>query len=130
MRVRCERILSVAGPKEELPPDADASVAHGEEYTVLSILVDPRSEARDAIALQILDSDGPAWWPGEMFTTVSTRIPSNWIAVVDELGFLHIAPAAWLTDGFWEQWYEEYYGTRGAALDTYERELETILREA
>jgi hypothetical protein len=93
------------------------------------------SDPNDPIdpSVQIIGDDGdPTWWPSIMFTTVSPRVPSNWTAVVDAEGALHIAPAAWLERGFWEAWYDEYYGQRprGDALETYERELEIILREA
>jgi hypothetical protein len=124
-------VVIVGGPthgQERLEP---GSVTVGHDYTVLSVLAPPNSPIDPSFQI-IGDYGDPEWWPSVMFTTTSTRIPTNWRAVVDGEGVLHIAPAAWLERGFWEAWYDEYYGhrPRGKALETYERELEVILREA
>jgi len=63
-----------------------------------------------------------------MFVTVSTRIPSNWVAQLWEGGSLHLAPAAWLKPGFWEDYFD--HQRDGLAADTYRAEAEVILREA
>lgn len=78
--------------------------------------------------LQILDDEGPTWWPMEMFESVSTRIPSNWIAQLRQDGSLHLAPESWLQPGFWEDFFDNQ--REGDAADTFRRELEVIRREA
>jgi hypothetical protein len=94
---------------------------------VLSVLVSPR--APDPILFQILDRDrNPVWWPAEMFQTVDTDLPSNWTIQLWDDGSLHLAPAAWLRPGFWEEYWDQRAG--GAAADVFRREAEIILREA
>lgn len=131
MRVTCN-----SRARKSLPelPGLIHPLTVGREYVVTAILVsvDTR-EQRTEVLLQLIDDRGdPSWHPSELFTTTSSVIPSNWVAVIHENGALHEAPQSWLEAGFWERWYTERYGgrERGFATEIFERELEVIIRES
>jgi hypothetical protein len=128
MRVRCERILAVGEPghRKPLPDGRDLRV--GGEYTVLAVAATPRLDDVLPVSLLVLGDDASvAWWPSEMFRTISTRIPSNWVAQVGPDGTVRLAAEAWQQRGFWERYYAS---GRNEANDEFDRELEVILREA
>ncbi len=49
----------------------------------------------------------PTWWPSEMFMTTDAELPSTWVAQVGEGGVLRMGPAAFLTEGFWERYFDQ-----------------------
>ena len=109
--------------------ESSPHIAVGEEFTVLSILVEERSDPGGHTWLLIYDrKNSPTWWPAQMFVTVSTRISSNWVAQLWPDGSFHLAPQAWLKPGFWEDYFD--HQRHGPAADTYRAEAEVILREA
>lgn len=67
------------------------------EYVVLALEAAPGRR----IQLRIIGDDGPTpvLFEPEMFMTVSTDIPSNWVASVGEGGAFDLAPAKWLRPG-------------------------------
>lgn len=94
----------------------------GDEYLVVGVLSSP---AR-GVELQIIDRSGtPSLWSAEMFTTRDERIPSCWIARLEEKGSLHFGPARWQTPGFWES----YFDRDEAAEALYEEVLAEMLAE-
>ncbi|MFE9751444.1 hypothetical protein ACFYOT_41605 [Saccharothrix saharensis] len=68
------------------------------------------------------DDRGAMLLDSRMFVTVDTRIPANWVCVIDERGGLRLGPATWLEPGFWES----YYDGNPAAVATFDRELAVI----
>jgi hypothetical protein len=139
MKVVCERILNPgAVPAFSEPLDEHPRMAVGDEYVVSFIRIEPRSFSRPrypSVSFALVRDElhfSHGMWPYEMFRTTSTRIPSNWVAAIDEDGYLAIAPAAFLQPFFWER-VQGDMGTREerlAAIADYKRELEVIFAEA
>ena len=139
MKVVCERILNPdARPWFSEPLESHPRVAVGEEYIVSFITVEPRRPSRHAspnVFFSLVRDErhfSHGMWPYEMFSTTSKRIPSNWVAAIDEDGNLAIAPAAFLRPLFWER-VQGDSGTREERLEAiadYKRELEVIFAEA
>ena len=127
MRVRCVRLFVSAGPGYGEPVDKHPRLNLGDEFVVLSALVDG---GPSAVLLQILHDDGDrSWYPAAMFETLSTSIPRNWVAQLRPDASLHLGPEAWLQPGFFEGVVE---GERNgpAARKILERELAVILDES
>jgi hypothetical protein len=139
VKVVCERILnpnSVPAFSEALEEHPNISV--GEEFVVSFMTVRPilrRAPASPRVFLALARDEvhfSRGMWPYEMFRTTSTRIPSNWVAAIDEDGYLAIAPVAFLRPWFWER-VQGDMGTREERLEAiadYKRELEVIFAEA
>ena len=79
------------------------------------------------------DHDRPNQVPADRFETIDGRLPSNWVAAIDEDGHLQIGPESWLRPDFWL----DYFGSEGStheqtlqAIDEYRRERDVILRES
>jgi hypothetical protein len=79
----------------------------GEEYPVLEVLaaqsrilfrLPDRSTRRDEI-------DSPGLWDAAMFEMVSDRMPTCWVAGLND-GRLTLAPQEWQRPGFWEDFFD------------------------
>jgi len=126
MRVRCVQIVDTSGPTRGERLKASPHIEVGEEFHVLSMLIDGDSEAALPHLLQILDRDGsPTWWPLQMFETLSSAIPPNWEIHLDAMGSLQIAPGAWLRPGFWEEYFDN--PGDGDAAETFRCEVDIIV---
>ena len=132
MKVRAIKILHPSAGELEYHPE----VTVGSTYLVRFVSVHPEDgpwvAIIDDLALADPRSSRGSFWPIEMFETVDDRIPSNWVCRYDEDGFLNLAPASWLVEGFWG----DDYSTRPISLEErrqmnadYHRELEIIKRE-
>ena len=118
MRVRC--IDNIADRVRRV---SEYWITPGESYVVLTISVDPDRP----IELRVLADDGRVGLvDSRLFVTVCGKIPSNWIAVVDDRGILTLAPRKWTRDGFWE----DYYNGVSEAWEDFESEKATIVSEA
>ncbi len=122
MIVRCVRIFDLPWHERRELPDHPA-VTVGRDYLVLEIEAVGMQEPTIRIRS---DTGTPSFWPASMFEVVSSNVPSNWVAHISELGTLTLSPQPWLRRTFWE----EHTAGHGEAVATYERELETIEREA
>ena len=90
---------SATGEAQEASP----WVTVGRDYPVLS--VDIHSTGGASIQLLTDDRRTLGWFSIRDFRTVDTSIPKNWVVVIDA-GLLQLGPAAWLTPGFWEAYYD------------------------
>jgi hypothetical protein len=128
VRVRCTQLFASAGPRYGEPIEEHPRLRVGEEYVVLSVLVD---RSLWTVGLQLLEREGDrgSWYPAAMFERVSTRIPSNWVVQLWTDGSLHLAPEPWLRPGFYEGYVD---GERNgpAARAIFDRELAIIIDEA
>src|SRR3954469_17026907 len=100
MLVRCVRILDPFGDDVDTYP----GLRVGQCYPVLEILASP-----EAYYLRILDDDGDdpgTLWDPEMFKTVDGHLPACWSSALTTPGTLHLAPAGWLTPGFWGDYFD------------------------
>ncbi len=118
MRVLCIRLINaVTGDVEERSP----SLTLNGEYEVLEVAAYPNR--RVMLRLE-RDSDGtPALFDSEMFMTVDKTIPRSWRARISEGGVLHLAPEAWLRDGFWE----DYFDRVPSAVEAFDAERALLL---
>jgi hypothetical protein len=74
----------------------------------------------------------PPLWPASMFEVLDPSVPPNWevhIEIVDGTSFLKVAPPSWHRPGFWED-LADWTPLSPQAVDDYDRELDTILRES
>ena len=127
MRVRCVLLFESSGPNYGKPVDWHPGVAVGDEFVVLSMLVD---KSIWKISLQLLHPDRDrSWFPAGMFETVSSTVPSNWVSEIWPNGSLHISPEAWLQRGFYEGYVDGKHNGP-AAREITERELAIILAES
>ena len=127
MRVACIKVVKTVGPDRGEVLESDEGISVGQEFSVLSILAEPQSVW--PLLIQVLHPDrGPLWYPAEMFTTVDSTLPSNWVGELRIDGSFRLAPEAWLKRGFWEEYFD--HQRSGAAADSFRRELEIILRES
>ncbi len=127
MRVRCVRIVRTSAPALPQREQERPQIRLGAEYPVLSLLVESDAAALLPRLIQVLTSNGPSWWPMEMFVSVSSTVPSNWTAELRADGSLHLAPEPWLRPGFWEEYFDS--PSAGAAAQAFRREAELIVRE-
>lgn len=118
MLVRC-----VGNTTEGVRRVSEYWITPGRSYVVLSIEVVPEKP----IELRILCNDGKAGLvDSRLFVTVCDKIPSNWTAMVDDLGILILAPAKWTRIGFWE----DYYNGVPQAEEEFELEKNKIISES
>lgn len=128
MRVRCTQLIEASGPKRGQRRASHPSIVVGEEYVVLSVMIDGSERDPWKVSLQILEPDGrPVWRPGRMFETTDTTVPSNWTVELWNDGSLHMAPASWLREGYWEDFWKE--GPDSEAAKVFKRQLAVILDE-
>ncbi len=117
MKVYCVRL---SGPTGESLTDS-RWLTLGKEYVVISINVPPGGRQP---MLQILADDrAPSWWPAADFLTVSTVIPSNWVAKIGEDGEVDLAPESWLKPGFWDA----YSDRDKNAISEFDRQLGVMM---
>lgn len=125
MRVVCIKLVEPLSGN--LQSESDWLTLDG-EYVVLSIY----GSRKHGIELRVVDDlmqkyeSGPVLWPAEMFMTVSTDIPSSWVASIGDDGLFEIGPAKWMRPGFWQDY---LYGEAAAVAD-FEEEKTRILEEA
>jgi len=116
----------LGGPEHGASRDDSEWLRIGDEYPVLAMLAHAAPEHPYRTSVLVQDAAGSAsWFPNDFFVTTSTRVPSNWIAEIDQDGALHIAPERWLEPGFWEARYDN----QTDAIAVYRAELEVILSE-
>ncbi|MFE9123012.1 hypothetical protein [Streptomyces sp. NPDC007172] len=124
MIVRCDHIISPT--TGEVVPE-HPSIQVGGEYPVLEVLTTVHG-VRLRLP-EIVDTteyrDSPGLWDAAMFTVVSDRVPSCWVAQLRD-GELTLAPREWQRAGFWE----DYFDGVLAAVDAYDRVRAAILAEA
>lgn len=120
MKVLCVKLLDGGGREVDSSPWATLDA----EYVVLALEATPGG----GIQLRIIGDDGPTpvLFQSEMFMTLSSAIPSNWVASIGEGGEFNLAPAKWLRPGFWE----DYFNGDPEAVSDFEEEKSKILREA
>ncbi|BEK91185.1 hypothetical protein NSK11_contig00198-0006 [Nocardia seriolae] len=114
MHIKCTKIIS---PIDGSSMDSHPSIRIGAEYPLLSVSIGPSR----GLQLQILTDEGPSFWNGEMFETVSNDIPDGWILQLSE-GSLKIGPKEFLRPGFWES----YFDDDPAAVQAFKHQLELI----
>ncbi|TVL87794.1 hypothetical protein [Streptomyces sp. SAJ15] len=124
MIVRCHQIISPATGK--VVPE-HPGIRVGADYPVLEIMT-----SADRVLLRIperldtsTDRDSPGLWDAAMFTVVSERMPSCWVAAL-EGGSLTLAPPEWQRPGFWE----DYFDAKPAAVAEYDRRRVEIITQA
>jgi hypothetical protein len=89
------------------------------EYDVVSVIAEPARR----LLVQIVTDDGSlGLFDSANFMTVDGAIPASWASRIGEGGVLELAPAAWLTPGFWES----YYDGDPSAVDAVEAELQAL----
>jgi hypothetical protein len=119
MRVTCTKILNPFGT----PVSASVWLTVGSTYTVISMAAIPGKEVK----FRVIDDTGASGlWGSEMFVSVSTSIPSNWVVGLDDRGIVTLAPESWLSLGFWERFYDDDESAR----EQYDVELTKIQEEA
>lgn len=121
MKVICQEL-----PKRRLimSPKTPVSVEVGREYTVISMLMSPVHP----LQLQLLVGEPvtPAWFDAHLFSTTSSKIPSNWTIKMDASHMLSMGPAAWRLSGYWES----YFNKDEWAIDLYSEQLALTLAES
>ncbi|MFG2097309.1 hypothetical protein [Streptomyces sp. NPDC048612] len=124
MIVRCRQVLSPATGK--VAP-GHPGIRVGADYPVLEI-----TTSADQVLLRIperldtsTDRDSPGLWDAVMFTVISERMPSCWVATLDG-GVLTVAPPEWQRPGFWE----DYFDAEPAAVAEYDRRRAEIITQA
>jgi hypothetical protein len=122
--VRCVQIIS---PATGAVVSDHPSMRVGVEYPVLEVLT-----TANQVLLRIPDQldtreyrDSPGLWDAAMFTVVSSRMPTCWVAGLED-GRLTLAPREWQRAGFWE----DYFDAVPSAVAEYERLRAEILAEA
>lgn len=99
---------------------AAAWLVPGQEYLVLSVDV-----GESEIALRLDHGrGGNGLFDARMFRVSSSRIPPNWEVSLDG-GGLSLAPAQWLRNGFWE----DYFDSNPLAEEQYEAQRSVIIRD-
>lgn len=122
MKVRCVKIINpVTGETEDTNP----WVRKGKEYVVLEVVAAP---GRHIDFRVVTDDDArtPGLHSAEMFESVSSRVPSNWVIQVEKGGVVTIGPERWLRRGFWE----DYFDQKPDAIAVYAEELDRVVAEA
>lgn len=118
MKVLCTR---VPVPVDGTELDSSPWVTVDREYTVLGVL----AEFGGRIQLNLLTDDGQSlgWFGSDCFLTLDPAIPPSWSSRIREGGTLELAPHDWLSEGFWERYYEG----NPAAQESVDRELAILL---
>ena len=119
-------MVATVGPTRGEPIPADEQLKPGDEFPVIAVQAD-QAAPWPIFLLVWHPTDGALWWPGDMFETVDTTMPSNWVIQLHNDTSLHLAPKPWLQTGFWMDYAER---RSEEAVQIFERELATILRES
>jgi hypothetical protein len=107
MKLRCVRIIDEkTGRIQERSP----WLTVGKVYHALSVFLDERK----TLLVRMVGDDGvtPALYGLDQFEVVSPKISSSWVIDWHD-GVFQLAPARWLTPGFWERYFD---GEREALL--------------
>lgn len=116
MKVICTKVP--ASPTGE-PIEASPWVTVGAEYDVVSVIAEPARR----VLVQIRTDDGSlGLFDSVNFMTTDGILPASWSTRIAEGGILELAPAAWLTPGFWEA----FYDGDPAAVAAVETELQRL----
>jgi hypothetical protein len=121
VKVECTKIISLitgeVGSKSH-------SLDIGGVYVVLALSTTPERH----ILLRVVRSDGfiPALFDSRQFKTICSKIPSNWVATIDEAGHFKLTPERWLRPGFWE----DYFNAMPEAVKEFEEEKAKIIAES
>jgi hypothetical protein len=93
----------------------------GREYVVLSVLADTKGD----VMYRLISDDQltPALFDAAQFEVVSSTLATSWCIRVPAEGGLELAPAAWLTPGFWES----YFDGEEEALTAFRKALATLM---
>jgi hypothetical protein len=83
--------------------DSSGRLTEGRTYLVLAMLL--ASEKNALLVLIVDDAQSPTWFETNQFETASDLIPENWVVRIGSDGAVHLAPAAWLEEGFWDRFY-------------------------
>jgi hypothetical protein len=120
VKARCVRIVD---EKTGKPLDRSSWLTVGRIYHVLSVYFDERK----TILIRMIADDGvvPALYALNQFEVVSPRIPSSWVIDWQADGVFEIAPAPWLSVGFWEKYFD---GDKGSVL-TFDEERRRSIGE-
>ena len=119
MRVVCVKLSDAGGDEVASSPWATLDA----EYVVLAVEAAPGGH----VQLRIMADDGPTpvLFESEMFMTISSNVPSNWVASIGEGGTFELAPANWLRPNFWE----DYFNGDHQAVTEFEEERARIMAE-
>ena len=121
MKVECTNIVN---PITDAQADHSNWITIGKHYVVLSTIAVPNKE----ISLRLICDDGYSIgiFSSMQFRTVCSRLPSSWIALIDDQGVVRLTPEKWGNHGFWE----DYFSGDPSAIEDFEIEKEKILLEA
>jgi len=121
MKVECIKVINPIIGEES---HSDGWLTVGQTYIVLAIFASPQRP----IKFRCIGNDGktPALFDARQFKTISTNIPSNWVATLDEQGILEIGPERWSNPGFWE----DFFNGDLNAIRVFEEEYAIIVRDA
>lgn len=99
MKVVCVKLLDAHGDEVGSSPWATLDA----EYVVPAVEAAPSGR----VELRIIGDDGPTpvLFQSEMFMTISTDVPSSWVASIGEGRAFDLAPSKWLRPGFWEDYF-------------------------
>lgn len=103
----------------------------GKEYVVLAL----NANNERGVTFLLLDDDTaqPGWHSSVAFDLVADGVPSNWRVSVGGAGkadHLEVGPSAWLEDGFFNNYWGDGDEATIAARQTFQAELEIIIRES
>jgi hypothetical protein len=132
MRVRCERFISTLGNRTGFETEAGpGGLTRGNEYLVLSLVVDPDPERGILFArfLVLNDDRSPTWEPTAMFSVTDGTVASNWESHTSQQGELELGPSAWLRDDFWTHYYGEDSERIARAHEVFRQELAVMEEE-
>src|SRR5215211_1885395 len=104
--------------------DGSARLTKGETYFVLAMLLADDPGGMQALVLD--NSRSPTWFDTTLFATLTDLIPPSWVGRIDDDGAVHLAPAGWLEDGFWEAFYDGPDEPRLRARRVFREELAKI----
>jgi hypothetical protein len=102
----------------------------GNDYVVLAIKASNERGVRFLLLAD--DPPEPGWFAASDYDLVSDEVPPNWSIRVGGAGradIVTIGPASWLEPGFFEDYWSEDPIRGAAAEDTFQRELEVIMRQ-
>ncbi len=121
MKVKCVIVYNSDSTEEDY---SNYWLSIGKEYVVLAIEIYP---GKDILYRLVGNNENkrPALYDASQFEVVSDKIPSNWTIHQLKCGLLDLSPKAWLTEGFWEN----FYDLEPEALETYKREARIIYEE-
>ena len=112
-----------AGPEGQILHGAQDLVV-GQEYLVLELVISKKNMLlRLLIGPDSFGESHSALYPSWAFATTSEIMPKNWRIRIDTESLMLVGPEAWMTDGFWER----YYDGESEARRIFEVELKIVL---